>query len=196
MSRRPVILIEGLDGVGKSTLSRRLADQLGAVRLSSPPELGAHEVLGPLRGHFDTRPTAVRRAFYRFANLIVSEAAEVSRADRPVVIDRYWPSTVAFGVGVDNAVDLEAWVGRYPPELIVPDVMIVLEVDERARAARMTKRGEAMTQEEDVLASGLAKRAAVSQVYRAFAPIVIDTSPHDEDGVLRRVLEELRRTGI
>lgn len=193
MNHHPVILIEGLDAVGKSTLSHRLAERLGAQRLSSPPALSETEVLGPLRRHFDQRPSAIRRAYYRFANLVVSEAAELIRAERPVVIDRYWPSTVAFGVGVDRAADLEGWVGRYPPELLRPDVMILLEVDERARAERMAARGEAMTGEEGALAARVALRKAVSQVYRTFDPVVVDTSRLDEAGVLDAVLGSLQR---
>jgi len=191
MNRHPVILIEGLDGVGKSTLARGLASQLGATLLTSPPDLGSHGMLGPLRSHFDRRPVSMRRAYYRFANLLVSEVAAVANAERPVVIDRYWPSTVAFGVGMDGATDLQAWVGRYPPEVLRPDVMVLLEVDEHTRNRRVTKRAEGTTGEEDDLANAVSKRAAVSRVYRAFEPLVVDTSSLDEVGVLQRVRAEL-----
>lgn len=184
MKRYPIILIEGLDGVGKTTLTRLLSSELGAELITCPPRLADHDVLGPLRSHFDGRPEAVRRAYYRFANLLASEHALAVSVTRPVVLDRYWPSTVAFGVGVDRSAELETWVGRYPPELMRPDIMVLLEVDEPTRARRMGHRGEPATEEEATLARASSLREAVSRVYRAFHPVVVDTSPHDEAGVL------------
>ncbi|MFO0750344.1 MAG: AAA family ATPase [Myxococcota bacterium] len=145
----PIIVVEGLDAVGKTTLSRQLAAALGAERIACPPPL-VHEggALADLRAHFDGRPESIRRAYYRFGNLVASEQARIVRAVRPVVLDRYWPSTVAFAVGADPSHELAAWVGRYPDDLLIPDALVLLEVDEATRAQRMTGRGEEATREE------------------------------------------------
>ncbi len=74
--------------------------------------------------------------------------------------------------------------------------MILLEVDEATRARRIGHRGEPTTTEEGVLASAAETRAKVTRVYRTFEPIVIDTSPLDESGVLRAVKEVIGRVQL
>lgn len=191
------IVIEGLDGVGKSTLAAKLAESLNAPLLQCPPRLEAPEFIdGDLRSYFDDRPSSQRRAYYRAANLIASEQAEVALQAGHVVMDRYWTSTVAFAA-LDNDSDLDQeWQGRYPPELRKPDIVILLTVDEENRAKRMRERGEAATAEEENLAAKIARRAAVLRIYRTFDPIEIDTSDLNPDAVLETVLTDLRRSGL
>lgn len=42
--------------------------------------------------------------------------------------------------------------GEYPPELLTPDVVILLTVDEPQRAERLRRRGDPVTEEEQKLA--------------------------------------------
>lgn len=153
-------------------------------------------MVGDLRPHFDERPAVQRRAYYRAANLIASEQAEVALQTGTVVMDRYWTSTVAFAA-LDNDSDLDQeWQGRYPPELRKPDVVILLTVDEENRAKRMRGRGEPVTSEERNLAADTARRETVLQMYRTFDPIEIDTSSLTPDAVLETVLATLRSFGL
>ena len=190
------IVIEGLDATGKSTLVDRLAKHLNATLLQCPPKLEAPELSTDLRAHFDERPSTQRRAYYRAANLIASEQAEVALQNHHVVMDRYWTSTVAFAA-LDDDSDLDQeWQERYPPELRKPDIVILLTVDEENRTKRMRGRGEPVTAEEGNLAVDVARREAVLQTYRTFKPIEIDTSHLDPDGVLDAVLAQLQRAGL
>ena len=191
------IVIEGLDTTGKSTLVAKLADSLDATLLQCPPPLEAPKFIdGDLRSHFDDRPSSQRRAYYRAANLIASEQAEVVLKAGHVVMDRYWTSTVAFAA-LDNDSDLDQeWQGRYPPELRKPDIVILLTVDEENRSKRMQERGEPVTTEEHNLAADAARRETVLQVYRTFDPIEIDTSDLTPDAVLETVLAALHRSGL
>ena len=137
------IVIEGLDATGKATLVEKLTERLNATLLQCPPRLEAPELSKcDLRPYFDDRPPAQRRAYYRAANLIASEQAEIALHNGHVVMDRYWTSTVAFAT-LDDDLDLDwEWQGRYPPELRKPDVVILLTVDEKNRTKRMRGRGE------------------------------------------------------
>ena len=189
------IVIEGLDATGKSTLAHKLAECLDATLLACPPRLQAPELSKEdLRSHFDCRPPVQRRAYYRAANLIASELAEVALQTDHVVMDRYWTSTVAFAALDDNSTIDREWQGRYPPELREPDGVILLTVDEENRLKRMRGRGEPVKNEERNLAEKVARREAVLQAYRMFDPIEIDTSHLDPDAVLVAVLEVLHKS--
>ena len=191
------IVIEGLDATGKSTLVAKLAKSLNATLLQCPPRLKAPEFIdGDLRSYFDDRPSSQRRAYYRAANLIASEQAEVALQAGHVVMDRYWTSTVAFAA-LDDDSDLDQkWQGRYPPELRKPDIVILLTVDEENRAKRMRERGELVTDEEQNLAAAIESREAVLRIYHTFDPIELDTSQLSPDAVLDAVLAELYRFGL
>lgn len=189
------IVIEGLDATGKSTLAPKLADRLGATLLQCPPKLEAPNLSFDLRGHFDNRPPNPRRAYYRAANLIASEMAEVALKIGHVVMDRYWPSTVAFAALDSNSELIQEWHGRYPLELREPDVVILLTVNEENRRKRMQGRDEPVTAEEQNL-EDIARRDAVLQEYRQFQPIEIDTSDRVPDTVLDMVITALNDAGI
>ena len=189
------IVIEGLDATGKSTLAPKLAHRLGATLLQCPPKLEAQDLSPDLRGHFDNRPPNQRRAYYRAANLIASELAEVALEIGHVVMDRYWTSTVAFAT-LDDDSDLDReWHGRYPPELREPDAVILLTVNENNRRKRMRGRGEPVTAEEQNL-EDIARCESVLREYRQFKPIEIDTSDCDPDTVLDMVITALRDADI
>ena len=177
------IVIEGLDATGKSTLVPRLADRLDATLLQCPPKLEAPDLSPNLRGHFDNRPPNQRRAYYRAANLIASEMAEISLKTGHVVMDCYWTSTVAF-TALDDDSDLDQeWQGRYPR-------------NSASRTKRMRGRGEPITDEERNLAEDVAHREAVLRVYRRFDPIEIDTSDRDPDTVFDMVITALHGADI
>lgn len=191
------VVIEGLDGTGKSTLVSKLANRLKAVQLKCPPRI---EASGPpamdLRSHFDGRPPPQRRAYYRAANLVASEQAICALGGSHVVMDRYWPSTVAYGVldrGFDAKNDCEP---GYPPELRKPDVLILLTVIEEVRAERMRERKQSFGSEERALAMDKAGRQRVLQRYREFSPIEIDTSHKDPAAVLQAALDALHEFEI
>ena len=189
------IVIEGLDATGKSTLAPTLANRLGATPLQCPPKLEAPDLSPNLRAYFDNRPPNERRAYYRAANLIASEMAEVALKTGHVVMDRYWPSTVAFSALDSNPDLVQEWQGCYPPELREPDAVILLTVDEENRRRRLHGRGEPVTAEEQNL-EDIARREAVLREYRQFHPIEIDTSNREPDTVLDTVITALRDADI
>ena len=92
----PIIILEGLDGTGKSTILEGLERYYGDIRrLRSPPER-----LCSFRAHFDHQSPHLRRAFYTLGNYACAlSLREVS--GKPIAIDRFWPSTVAYALAFD-----------------------------------------------------------------------------------------------
>ena len=91
----PIILVEGLDGVGKSTLVNALATKLSAELIRSPPKIPDPVVSkSDLRIRMDETGPCTRREYYRCGNFHASLLIEEARKNRPVVLDRYWPTPI------------------------------------------------------------------------------------------------------
>lgn len=134
--KAPFIAIEALDGIGKTTLTRRLAASLGGLALDTPGEALRPVRAGVLDG-LGPHQTA-RCLFYAATVLSVGdEARRITDAGTPVVVDRYWLSTRAYararGV-MARLDDIEALVTR-------PDATVLLTIDEAERQRRLRSRG-------------------------------------------------------
>lgn len=192
----PIILVEGLDGVGKSTLVNALATKLSAELICSPPKIPDPVVSNSdLRVRMDHTGPCTRREYYRYGNFHASLLIEEARKNRPVVLDRYWPSTASFAVLDDLNPGWER-IGTWPNGLVEPDIIILLTVNEENRIKRMMNRGIAITEEEVRLNGGKKSRDHVLRALRSFDPIEIDTSHLGPDEVLREVMFWLKQAEI
>ena len=192
----PIILVEGLDGVGKSTLVNALATKLNAELICSPPKIPDPVVsYSDLRIRMDQTGPCTRREYYRCGNFHASLLIEEARINRPVVLDRYWPSTASFAV-LDNPNPGWEPIGTWPSGLVEPDIMFLLTVDEKNRLKRMKNRGLAITEEEVRLNEGKESREHVLRALRSFDPIEIDTSQLGPDEVLREVMFWLKQAEV
>ncbi len=182
------LVVEGGDSCGKSTQTRRLAERLRragrtVVETFEPggTALGAGVralVLGG-SGVIDERAEALLMAADR-----AQHVAEVIRPalDRglDVVSDRFVPSSlvyqgVARGLGVDAVESLSRWaVGP-----LVPDLVVVIDVDDATAAARASGEPDRMER------AGEGFHAAVRAAYRQLAPergwVVVDGSRPPDD---------------
>lgn len=191
----PVIVIEGLDATGKTTLTESLRDTLGATLLRSPPQC-----LSPWRACFDQEPPLIRRAFYALGNYITAEQISQEGMKTPVIVDRFWHSTAAYAIATAvsgplcNLPSEGSDVYRWPSDLFQPSLVVLLTVDPEERKRRLRGRGQGETDEEQELDHNQLFRLRVEEAYRRIsgpACITVDASP-SADLVLQQVLLLIR----
>ena len=117
----PIIILEGLDGTGKSTILDGLQRYYGDIqRLRSPPER-----LCSFRAHFDKQSPHLRRSFYTLGNYACAlSLREVS--GKPIAIDRFWPSTVAYALAFDYQAGLFCIMMMMMMMMIIIIIMMVM----------------------------------------------------------------------
>lgn len=157
----------GLDGCGKSTLANELNNQLNQRQkqsrlLSTPPN---H--LLPFRSYFDGQAETIRRAFYNLGNLIVSLELK-AQPNVVTVLDRYWPSTIAYQLAKRNENDQINIT--WPTYLVQPALIIYIYIDEVERCRRIKLRSIPVTLEEKQLAAQESFRHRLDFIYRNNIP--------------------------
>jgi thymidylate kinase len=166
-----IVNIEGLDGVGKSTCLLNLVNELAARGVTSVCFRTPTPQLAPFRTYFDQQPPGLRRAYYQLCNVHLSQLLEDGAAGDAAValVDRWWPSTYAYGNAEANAAGLYACVPiRWPTSIVAPDLCFVLLLsDDSERARRIETRGEMQTSEELALRRDEAFRSAVVRLYQS-----------------------------
>ncbi|KAJ7989173.1 hypothetical protein DPEC_G00316760 [Dallia pectoralis] len=186
----PVIVIEGLDASGKTTLTESLKEVLGATLLTSPPQC-----LSPWRARFDAEPPLIRRAFYALGNYLTAGLMGHEARRAPVIVDRYWHSTAAYAIAtavggtVGNLPQAGSEVYAWPGDLPTPNLVLLLHLNPQERVRRLQVRGQDKTVEEEQLEANSVFRQKVEVVYqriRGPACVTVDASP-SADQVLRQV---------
>lgn len=162
----PFIVVEGLDGSGKTTVTKELSKKLYGVRMSTPdPQFLS------LRPFFDKQPNNIRRAYYSLTNYSAALEIKKQLKARPVVLDRFWHSTAAYAL----AAQIEEVAGlpergnplyTWPEDLLPhPDIVFFLKVSEAKRLERHSRRNTS-TLEEDRLAKEAKFRDVLHEAYR------------------------------
>lgn len=147
------IVIEGLDGCGKSTVAQHLSKKLEAVLLTTP---GSD--FKDIRSHLDmifSNNIKARQLFYMASVFKVSkEVKELKELGRHVVVDRYWLSTQVYHRWMSNDTYLE--LHEVEGELLKPDLTVYLDLplDERnkrieARNGNTREDMQTLTQQAD-----------------------------------------------
>uniref|UniRef100_K7FGI4 UMP-CMP kinase 2, mitochondrial n=1 Tax=Pelodiscus sinensis TaxID=13735 RepID=K7FGI4_PELSI len=192
----PVIVIEGLDATGKTTVTQSVKDSLKALLLRSPPAC-----ISQWRKTFDDEPTLIRRAFYALGNYIVASEIAKASTESPVIVDRYWHSTAAYAIAteisgkVKNLPPAHHQVYQWPEDLLKPDLILLLTVSPEERIRRLQGRGLEKTEEETELEANSLFRQKVEESYKRMENPgcqEVDASSSREE-VLRTVLHLIKK---
>ncbi|XP_028393221.1 UMP-CMP kinase 2, mitochondrial-like [Dendronephthya gigantea] len=193
----PFIVVEGLDGVGKSTLVQNLAKRISAEIFHTPPE-----IIGNYREAMVKQCQPVCRAFYSLGNYLIAEDIKDLLTTKPVVLDRYWHSSASYAIALEGKCGSEEnipakghTIYQWPRDLLKPSAVIFLDLNESERAQRMNKRGEEETKEELQLRFCQFLRKRLVQAYKNMENpncIIIDASKSREE-VCDDVISELKK---
>ncbi|NXX20556.1 CMPK2 kinase, partial [Podargus strigoides] len=192
----PVVVFEGLDATGKTTVTQAVKDTLNAVLLTSPPAC-----ISQWRTVFDDEPAPIKRTFYAAGNYILASEIAKASTQAPVIIDRYWHSTAAYAIAtqitgkVQDLPSAHDQVYQWPEDLLKPDIVLLLTVDPEERVRRLQLRGLEKTKEEAELEANTLFRQRVEESYRRMenpACQEVDANPSKEE-VLRTVLQLIKK---
>eukprot|EP01119_Soliformovum_irregulare_P021199 TRINITY_DN7014_c0_g1_i1.p1 TRINITY_DN7014_c0_g1~~TRINITY_DN7014_c0_g1_i1.p1 ORF type:complete len:265 (-),score=70.02 TRINITY_DN7014_c0_g1_i1:197-991(-) len=186
------IILEGLDGCGKSTLTRNLLNVLQSrdqrVRMLRTPPIE----LASVRPYFDRHSDpALTKTFYQFGNYVAAHAMKLDQDHNIFIIDRFWPSTVAGQeanlISKDPSAkmpDRSSSIYRWPSDLHCPSQSLIffLHIDEETRKQRLNQRS---SDENTVWELQLEKqkyRRDVTEAYSNIEGIIkIDASPSADE---------------
>lgn len=136
MSSAPFIVLEALDGVGKSTLVQVLANRFDGVAMDTP---GAQlrPLASAILSGLGEQQTA--RCLFYASSVLACGARGRAYADAgtPVIMDRYWLSTVSYARARGVEMDVDA-IERVVP---IPDITVLLVLEESERQRRLQERG-------------------------------------------------------
>ena len=140
------VVFEGGEGSGKSTQARRLAERWGADLTFEPgdTDIGARLrsiLLDPATGPLDARAEALLMAADR-AHHVATVIRPALERGRDVVCDRYVGSSVAYqGYGRELGPEAVAALSAFATDGLIPDLVVLLTVDESTSAGRLAAAG-------------------------------------------------------
>ncbi|KAK6165792.1 hypothetical protein SNE40_022639 [Patella caerulea] len=193
----PFVVVEGLDGAGKTTITGILQKKLEAELYCTPPPILEH-----LRKHFTSLPEIIARAYYQVGNYIVARQILEECQSKAVIMDRYWHSTAAYGIANETSLTDMPPEGHctynWPPSLLKPSIVLFLSVTEETRQKRMTNRHGETTFEEKALESDIVFRKRLNEAYKRFVnPACVEIDANGSvDSVVEKTLIALKEHGI
>ena len=191
------IVVEGLDGCGKSTMARSLAEHFNARQLTtSASRFG--DAREALEQAVASDPVARQMLFATSVAIAAREIRELRAQGESVVLDRYWLSTLVYGQ-VIRKIDLRLDV--FEDSLERPDVTFFLDAPASVRAARLRRRsatGEVNLEDWQTLEAdrdGPLRAGFIAGLKRSIAGtgVVLDASGDDPQQVFNAARAEADR---
>ena len=193
--RGKFIVLEGIDGSGKTTLAHTISDAVGGAELTFEPTSGPIGSALRSGAYGDIPPAAEALLFAADRAVHTRQIEEILDSGRWVICDRYLGSTVAYqSASFGESADWDWLLGMQKKSVITPDLTILLDIDPEVSMARVSCRGEELSRFEKL--DFLRK---VRSAYLRLADIldyqVVDAAG-DEKQVAETVLEIMRKKGL
>lgn len=177
-----LIVGEGVDFAGKTTALEFLAQELRALYYSTPPK-----AFSSLRTRIDK--FASNEEHYQFYLRAVQAASAelegLSNLHSTIIVDRYWPTTVAYHRAMGLAADLSDF-----GQIIQPDLIIYFMVRPDIQLLRLRKRGMTEGDRRDWPFQDLV-REKYDEVLASLNVVRIDTSDLTREEVLQQVRQSV-----
>lgn len=132
---KKLIVVEGVDGCGKSTCVKGLADKLTGVSYQMPPE-----EYGDIRSYINANDRTAKLLFYMSANINGGNIVRALLNTHNVVCDRYYLSTICYHEveGADfSLINTHAFILKMPR----PDLLMCLTAEPSTIVKRIIGRG-------------------------------------------------------
>jgi dTMP kinase len=197
------IVIEGLDGSGKTTQHKKLLEYLGetARGVREPGGTPMGEAIRTIVKDASL-PRLPRTNVYLFSAARVELIDEVIRpaitAGQHVVADRNWLSTVAIqsSEGVENIDEIYQLCKLATGEFFVPDLLIFIDTDVSSCRQRLTERGNTKADYFDELGENYFTRvreAYLKHVKELPHYTIVDgnTTPGNVHAAIRNALQDI-----
>lgn len=190
----PFIVFEGVDGAGKSTVSRLVADSLGASHLESPIN-----EFGKIRKFVVDNLSENGKFFYYLAsNFELSSYVRANRMTKPIVCSRYFHSTL-IGHASRQYLNIEDFCKHLPVsqvEFEAPDLTIFLSLTEDAQRSRINARSASENSGNDhKCLNDKRYRDCLFRNYASVADrenwLVIDTTSMEVENVVNTCIERI-----
>ena len=182
MSNRGLfIVVEGVDGVGKSTIVKKVANSLGARAIATPGGIWRK-----YRSLVENAHPTIRFLYYVISNHFSSFVIRRMLKESHVICDRFSHSTKAHHVAYGSR------IARYYPLALMancqPDLVYYLSVSSEEREIRIKNRpGNA---QKDLDSSALKR---VHRIFRLLPGMTeIDTTHLDEDKVTSLIYRDIK----
>ena len=135
------IVLEGLDGSGKTTISKILSCELNALYVQTP--FGYYDQIRKL---VDARADVTEHFLFYLATVrYASEEIKKMLKQQSVICDRYVYSTVAY----HHALGLTLEIDINQINLLIPDYAFFLEISANTQTERLIKNGTNKTEADD-----------------------------------------------
>ncbi|MEU1179968.1 AAA family ATPase [Streptomyces sp. NPDC005820] len=184
MTAGKLIAFEGLNGVGKTTLVRGVAEALALPRVATPPAAAS-----AARAAFDEAPfSEAALLFYLSWVKHTSDRLAVGDPGPVVLCDRYVASTQAYftAAGLPLARTLIAGLDIIPPALTV-----LVTADEPVRVERLGARDRRRAIDRATCDDDF--RTVVLRVYRSHSPLCeVDSTRCSPRDLMDRTVEQIR----
>ncbi|MFJ9855333.1 dTMP kinase [Streptomyces sp. NPDC101150] len=187
------VVLEGVSGVGKSTLTALLGERLNATTIHTLP--APHTGLSAaVNTHLNALP---QFAFYLSGLLHASDRIRDAITRGPVVADRYLSSVVACHAAVHSAGldQVRVLIRPFLPYLIQPDATFYLNVSNASLLARMGSKTD-LKRDDTELFNVPGRLAALRKTFTTVAltdptAVMLDTDDRSPDDLAVAVIEHL-----